>query len=855
MTILVSDKTRQRTKLGDLLAEPARTAPASGKIRAMATAVQSTAPASPQFALVNGEALGKKDRDEQRIVRQAERDNLPLVIENASAEVMAQATGLGLAADVAVVKKLTPNRYRISLLNGGKMATRQDEAAEAAAVEEKVAERMAADAAAPADTEEVATAVSAANVAAQVQSMLDEQASMDTAAEAVGGAGAAARSDEYIYYVNIGYVSMQRIRNTSTNVVQEAFLAVDFEVGLYATNNPRQKWLRIRPKGVGFSPGKMLYDKRLVRGYFQDRLKVSYGPNRPPAGFVIANYAPRNVNADYSVTNTTGFEVGAEVSQDGPGVGASYSASKATTYGFKDFAIIDHNNSVKGIWEYKLSAVGKGKEYSKWSDLWYYYFVDWGMHKLPPLATGPLNVDSEVVWRAPASLNQKVEIVYSFEQTIRKVWWHDSKVETRTRSYWNRCYGSFFVDFNRVQIPQPPQQETRENGRFLPTTTIPLQAGNGRQFTIRGGRNGGAIAWLEARSLPKFARFTDHGNGSGTLSVQPGAGEEGRYHATIRAYSPEGLWADQLMTFDVVNNPPQLQPIGDRSMPEGETLTAPVQASDAEGQPLQLAVEGLPPFAEWQESGDGRGNLIFKPNFEQSGRYAITVTATDAGGKSATETFTLTVENKNLPPVLETIGAIFTEEGARRQVTVRASDPDRQDVALRADRLPPFAAFEPGENGTGTLVLQPGFRDAGRYYATITAVDPEGAQDRETFLIMVRNTLRPLPTRVTQKAARSQGVLELQLQNWRPNLAMQIEVRHGSRWQDVVNDNGDRAWFHETVGQNEVIRFGYGANAAGGTYRVVVYDKAEGMSRGWAASDAFTLSEANRHVTVNMTLP
>ncbi len=342
-----------------------------------------------------------------------------------------------------------------------------------------------------------------------------------------------------------------------------------------------------------------------------------------------------------------------------------------------------------------------------------------------------------------------------------------------------------------------------------------------------------------------------------TLNIKPGFTHAGMHAIYIRATSSDGYIERHpvFVTVTDVNAAPIINEIPDQNVYEGDRVSIPVSAFDLDEQPITLTLTQAPDFVKFENGGGNNGKLTVTPDFEDAGQYTVQMAATDPNGAVGTSEFGITVLNVNRSPLFQPVPKQTLGEGQTRSITISAADPDRQELKLNASSLPSFATFKHNGNGSGIVTLQPGYHDSGLHSATIHAVDPEGATEKVSFGIEVRNVLRPLPTKRTQKAAHGSGILELKVQNWRPNLALQVETRQRRRWQNVVNDNGDRAWFHETVGKDEIIRYGYGENAVGTTFRVVVYDKTEKMRHGWAVSDEFKLDEAGQQVIVTMTLP
>ena len=90
------------------------------------------------------------------------------------------------------------------------------------------------------------------------------------------------------------------------------------------------------------------------------------------------------------------------------------------------------------------------------------------------------------------------------------------------------------------------------------------------------------------------------------------------------------------------NVAPEVDPIADRSITEGDTATVGVTATDPNGDQLDLSASGLPSFASFADDGDGTGTLTFAPEAGDAGTYETTLTASD-GSLSDSETVSVTV--------------------------------------------------------------------------------------------------------------------------------------------------------------------------------------------------------------------
>jgi uncharacterized repeat protein (TIGR01451 family)/CSLREA domain-containing protein len=99
-------------------------------------------------------------------------------------------------------------------------------------------------------------------------------------------------------------------------------------------------------------------------------------------------------------------------------------------------------------------------------------------------------------------------------------------------------------------------------------------------------------------------------------------------------------------------------------------------------------------------------------------------------------------EPVNRPPELAVIGNLELNEGDSRTVNISASDPDGDSLTIDVSGQPTFASFTDNGNGTGTIILNPGFDDAG-VFAGIKISASDGVEgDEETISITVNNTNR-----------------------------------------------------------------------------------------------------------------
>lgn len=133
------------------------------------------------------------------------------------------------------------------------------------------------------------------------------------------------------------------------------------------------------------------------------------------------------------------------------------------------------------------------------------------------------------------------------------------------------------------------------------------------------------------------------------------------------------------------NQAPILEPIADRTIPEGQLLSFEVSASDADEPPQHLtyALEAGAPAGTAVHHGTGMFTWI--PSEAQGpGTYVIGVRVTDSEtpGLMASRNFTLTVQEVDNAPVFDLVGLQTVEEGTAFVLNLVARDPDTPPKAL-----------------------------------------------------------------------------------------------------------------------------------------------------------------------------
>ena len=192
------------------------------------------------------------------------------------------------------------------------------------------------------------------------------------------------------------------------------------------------------------------------------------------------------------------------------------------------------------------------------------------------------------------------------------------------------------------------------------------------------------------------------------------------------------------------DSPPSIAAIEDQTVQAGgSSITVNISASDPD--PDQIPTLSYSPellYATFTDRGDGTATLVFNPGREVDPVATnITITANSAD-LTDTEIFTLTITPPDNPPSINPINDVFVQAGGSSiTVNISATDPDDgQTPSLTYSPILPYATLTTNDNGTATLVFNPGLDvPLGDTNITITASSGE-LTDIEQFTLTITNT-------------------------------------------------------------------------------------------------------------------
>jgi hypothetical protein len=229
------------------------------------------------------------------------------------------------------------------------------------------------------------------------------------------------------------------------------------------------------------------------------------------------------------------------------------------------------------------------------------------------------------------------------------------------------------------------------------------------------------ISYTETGALPTGVTL----GSDGTLAGTPGFGTAGSYPVTITATDTNSATATQSFTLTVTTGGPVFTSATSTTFSENDPGTFAVTATG--DTPITFTETGALPTGVTLAPD---GILSGTPDFGTAGSYPVTITATDTNSGTATQAFTLTVNNGVL---------VFTSAAS---TTFSENDPGTFAVTADGDNPITFTEVGPLPTGVtlgsdGTLAGAPAFGTAGSYPVTITATDGNANTLTQSFTLTV----------------------------------------------------------------------------------------------------------------------
>ena len=183
-----------------------------------------------------------------------------------------------------------------------------------------------------------------------------------------------------------------------------------------------------------------------------------------------------------------------------------------------------------------------------------------------------------------------------------------------------------------------------------------------RNFAARNIPTGMRLSWTDAAynetayevykstdSLGTYQLLSPLGNENDTAYTDNAVIANTKYFYAIRATNSYGNspFSDTIAIV-AANRAPVMNTLSNVSMKTDDVLSIPITATDDPGDILTISATGLPAFATLNNTGNGAANLALAPTSSYIGTYNVTVTAADNHGGTSSQSFVISVRDKNM---------------------------------------------------------------------------------------------------------------------------------------------------------------------------------------------------------------
>ena len=243
---------------------------------------------------------------------------------------------------------------------------------------------------------------------------------------------------------------------------------------------------------------------------------------------------------------------------------------------------------------------------------------------------------------------------------------------------------------------------------------------DGLKLTVSTSDEDGDAVTVSVSNLPGGAAFDKN---AGIISWAPKQTDIGQYNIVVTAN--DGV-DDTIKTVAVTinqdpdyvpNKPPVFVNVSKKQVNEGDQITFAVEASDPEGDKVQISASNLPSGAVFANN-----TFSWQTTSEDAGEYSVIFIATD-GKSSASMTVLLAVENVNAAPTGLVEGPTKIVAGQLLSLTVSATDPDGDAISYALDKAPKTMGID-----GNVISWQTNAKDGGNIYKfSVIVSDDKGA--------------------------------------------------------------------------------------------------------------------------------
>ena len=232
-------------------------------------------------------------------------------------------------------------------------------------------------------------------------------------------------------------------------------------------------------------------------------------------------------------------------------------------------------------------------------------------------------------------------------------------------------------------------------------------------------------------SVPEWLNLVDNSNGTARLAGIPDNDDVGDHPIVLQVVDVAGAETNQNFTITVanVNDQPLFVSAPLITAQQGLEYTYDIITLDPDvGDMRNITATVLPSWLNVTDNGNGTASLYGTPSNSDLGVHPVVLEVRDNEGSVDTQSFSITADNTNDPPVFVSTPVIVVNEDANYEYIIEVTDPDvGETVVLESPIIASWLSFNDNGDGTGKLSGLPTNENIGMHSISLRATDGGGA--------------------------------------------------------------------------------------------------------------------------------
>jgi hypothetical protein len=277
---------------------------------------------------------------------------------------------------------------------------------------------------------------------------------------------------------------------------------------------------------------------------------------------------------------------------------------------------------------------------------------------------------------------------------------------------------------------------------FTSTPVTSAQIGKTYNYTATTSDVDGDAVTLTAPTLPAWLTFTDHGDGTGTLSGTPDSTDIGAHDVTLAIDDGNEETAEQSFTITVSTNTDP-SATNDSAITDEDTpaiIDVLDNDSDPDGDTLEVTSVSDPDHGS--ASINGNDTITYTPDANYNGPDSFTYTISDGSGGTDSATVTVTVTAVNdAPTAVNDTTSVNEDAPIAINVIANDTDVDGDDLSVSIVTAPPNGTAVNNHNGTITYTPDADYNGPDNFTYTLS----DGSLTDEATVSITVNPVNDAP--------------------------------------------------------------------------------------------------------------